>query len=126
MFYFYYLVQYKGTESNLGNFLFTLSTMETISSGIRDFQEVIVITCGTYFSRGDLQKYKFYRNQLLLLNTSLYCLFMIIMILFMKPFYNCMNLEDNNRKVIIKLSYYFLFLFAPLITISNFMKGMSH
>lgn len=114
-----------GISSNYtltGEISLTLITLDLFSSGIRDFQKPISIICAPYYSISDFYNYRVKRNQLVFINTFLYLCFFLIFI-FIKSFYRLIGVEEKSLPGIMFQSYLYLFIYKPLVTISNFLQG---
>ena len=119
---FYGFFRVVGDEKLIGLVAFPLLTMDLFYSGIRDFQETIGIICGPFLSKGDNYNYRLNRNRLIFLNTLLYCMSMMSA-LFLYPMYRLMGVKDESIDQIVTFSMLYIFIYGPLMTITNFLKG---
>ena len=119
---FYSFFRMIGHEKMIGVITFPLLTMDLFSSGFRDFQEAIGIICGPFISKKDYYHYRINRNRLIFLNCLLYGIFMFIPLFFV-PMYKLLGIKGDLIDVIIDFSYFYVYLYGPLMTISNFLKG---
>jgi hypothetical protein len=115
-----------GISSNIqysGQIDLVIGTLEFLSSGIRNFQKPINIICGPFYSQGDFYNYRVRRNQLIIINVFLYLCFLLVFT-FLDNLYKTLGVKQENLAGIMFQSYLYIFVFKPLITISNFLQGI--
>ena len=115
-----------GLSSNAhlsGQVYYVVTFLNLISSGIRDFQKPISIICGPYLSKGDFYTYQRYRNQMILLNTLCYLAF-VLTYFFLRPLYRLSGIKEENLESLMFQSLLYVAVYKPLITVSNFQKGI--
>ena len=109
----------------IGKVALTINTLNLLSSGIRDLRMPLNIICSPYYSKKDYQQYRLNRNKLAMLNIVLYCLFLNVYFA-IEPLYNLLGVYSENMSDILLLSKLFIFVYGPLMALSNFLKGKNN
>ena len=118
------LYKKQGLQDLIGFNDFVFILMDLVSSGLRDFQEIIPIVCGPYYSKNDFKNYFINRNRLILITVVGVFLFLLI-IPFLEKIYNLMGVEEKSIESFISLGKYYVVYYAPFMAISNFLKGIT-
>jgi hypothetical protein len=109
-------------ENYIGSNDFVIIFMDLVSSGLRDFQEVIPIVCGPFYSKGDFENYRLSRNRLIFISCIGF-MFFLGLIPFLKPLFLFLGVKAQSVDDMVHISRLYIFCYASFMAISNFLKG---
>lgn len=112
----------SNNENYIGINSFAILSMDLVSTGLRDFQEILPIVCGPYYSKGDYEFYRINRNKLVMISMLCFALFFCI-IPFLGPMYTLLGVDEKLLEDMVKVSKSYIFCYALFMAVSNFLKG---
>ena len=112
-----------GQEQYIGINDFSFLMLDLISCSLRDFQEIITVVCGPFYSKGNYHQYRLHRNRLIFLGFIGYLLFLFT-IPFLRNAFLLVGVEEAYLENVVKVGKFYILCYAPFMAISNFLKGI--